>query len=43
LDSRVIHGLEGGKDKTEGIRSFLERRPANFKGRFPEDAQGAYP
>lgn len=43
LDSRIIHGLFGSKDNTEGVRSFLEKRPAIFTGQIPEDAPDGYP
>jgi len=43
LDSKIIHGLFGGKDNNEGIQSFFQKRAPNFQGKFPEDAPGAYP
>jgi len=43
LDSRVIHGIFGSKDNTEGVKSFFEKRPPNFQGQFPQDAPSAYP
>jgi enoyl-CoA hydratase/carnithine racemase len=43
LDSRVMHGMLGSKDNDEGVNAFLEKRPALFKGMFPEDAPAAYP
>ncbi|KAK3723196.1 hypothetical protein LTR37_001919 [Vermiconidia calcicola] len=43
LDSAVIYGLFGGKDNTEGVISFKEKRPAQFSATMQEDAPGAYP
>ena len=43
LDSRIIHGLFGSKDNNEGVRSFMEKRPANFSGQVPQDAPDSYP
>lgn len=43
LDSKVIHGLFGGKDNNEGIQSFFQKRAPNFQGKFPDDAPAAYP
>ncbi|KAK2730716.1 hypothetical protein FQN55_005607 [Onygenales sp. PD_40] len=45
LDSKVIYGLFGGKDNEEGVRSFLEKRKAEFKGSFSNkgDAPECYP
>ena len=33
LDSRIIHGLFGSTDNTEGVKSFFEKRPPS---EFPE-------
>jgi enoyl-CoA hydratase/carnithine racemase len=43
LDSRIIHGLFGGKDNTEGVQSFMQKRPAKFTGQIPQDAPDGYP
>jgi len=43
LDSKVIFGLFGSKDNDEGVRSFMEKRPASFQGKMPDDAPNAYP
>ena len=33
LEADLYHLLQTTEDRVEGIRSFLERRPAHFKGR----------
>ena len=43
LDSAVIYGLFGGKDNNEGVKSFMEKRPAQFAGTMQHDAPEAYP
>jgi enoyl-CoA hydratase/carnithine racemase len=43
LDSRVIHGLFGGRDKEEGVKSFFEKRAPKFEGTLEEDAPEYYP
>lgn len=45
LDSAVIYGLFGSRDNEEGIRSFLEKRPPEFKASFGNraDVPGVYP
>ena len=43
LDSKLIHGLFGGKDNNEGVSSFFEKRPPNFQGKFPDDAPASWP
>ena len=43
LDSRIIHELFGGKDNTEGVKSFKEKRAARFEGSVLRDAPGAWP
>lgn len=37
LDSKLIGGLGESADATEGVMSFLERRPANFPGQVSKD------
>jgi enoyl-CoA hydratase/carnithine racemase len=37
IDSRLIAGLDSNSDALEGVTSFLERRPAHFPGRVPDD------
>lgn len=39
LDSRVISGLFGGPDNTEGVKSFFEKRPPNFSGTMKQAPQ----
>lgn len=43
LDSAVIYSLFGGKDNTEGVQSFMEKRAANFTGSMVQDAPDMYP
>ena len=43
LDSSVIYGLFGGKDNVEGVKAFMEKRPANFSGSMQNDAPQIYP
>lgn len=42
LDSTVIYGLFGGKDNTEGVKSFMEKRAAKFEGTMQNDAPQSY-
>ncbi|MEU6130187.1 enoyl-CoA hydratase-related protein [Saccharopolyspora sp. NPDC047091] len=37
LDSRTIHHLGAGPDVAEGVRAFLEKRPADFPGSVSAD------
>jgi hypothetical protein len=43
LDSRMIHALGQSPDAYEGVSSFLEKRPAQFKGRVSTDLPQPYP
>jgi enoyl-CoA hydratase/carnithine racemase len=43
LDSRMIHALGQSADAYEGVQSFLEKRPAQFKGRVSTDLPQPYP
>lgn len=43
LDSRILIELFGGKDKLEGVSSFLEKREPRFEGNMLEHAPGAWP
>jgi enoyl-CoA hydratase/carnithine racemase len=43
LDSRIIYSLYDTPDQTEGVQSFLEKRPVNFTGTMENDAPQAYP
>ncbi|KAI9688321.1 MAG: hypothetical protein M1820_010266 [Bogoriella megaspora] len=43
LDSRILYELFSSADNKEGIKAFLEKRPANFIGTMDSDAPGAYP
>ncbi|KAM6529309.1 hypothetical protein FALCPG4_007450 [Fusarium falciforme] len=43
LDSRIIYELFGAADNIEGIKSFLEKRKAIFKGRVDHDIPQTYP
>jgi len=43
LDSLLMVQLYDGEDKKEGMQSFLEKRPVNFKGDFKAGTPGAVP
>jgi enoyl-CoA hydratase/carnithine racemase len=43
LDSRVFLSLAGARDNVEGINSFMEKRRAQFGGRFEREAVPFWP
>jgi len=43
LDSRVLYELLTSADNKEGVKSFLEKRPAQFSGTMENSAPAAYP
>ncbi len=44
LDSRVFLEVVGGRDNEEGVKSFVEKRKAEFAGGFDrEGLKGVYP
>ncbi|KAK4988489.1 hypothetical protein LTR50_003893 [Elasticomyces elasticus] len=43
LDSKILYELISGSDNKEGVKSFLEKRPARFTGTMEKDAPAAYP
>ncbi len=43
VDSRAIYRLSKGLDATEGVQSFLEKRPAVFPARVSADMPDFYP
>ncbi|KAF2820385.1 enoyl-CoA hydratase/isomeras-like protein [Ophiobolus disseminans] len=43
LDSRVIYELFGSPDNTEGVQSFLQKRPAKFTGTMDNTQVTGYP
>lgn len=43
LDSRVIYELFGSPDNTEGVQSFLQKRPAKFTGTMDNTKVTGYP
>ncbi|KAF1914262.1 enoyl-CoA hydratase/isomeras-like protein [Ampelomyces quisqualis] len=43
LDSRVIYELFGSPDNTEGVQSFLQKRPAKFTGSMENTKVTGYP
>ncbi|UGQ11224.1 crotonase/enoyl-CoA hydratase family protein [Yinghuangia sp. ASG 101] len=43
LDSRIMSQIGGGPDPTEGIESFLAKRPPKFPGRVSTDMPEIYP
>ncbi len=43
VESRIIHWIGGQADAREGVNSFLEKRPAQFKMRPSRDLPDFYP
>jgi enoyl-CoA hydratase/carnithine racemase len=43
ITSKLILEMFKSKDNAEGIKSFLEKRPAQFQGTVPKDAPTAWP
>lgn len=43
LDSKILLELFEGKDKLEGVRSFMEKREPRFEGTVPENAPSVWP
>ena len=43
IDSKAMAFTGGGADAREGIDSFLQKRPAQFKSRVSEDMPDFYP
>jgi enoyl-CoA hydratase/carnithine racemase len=43
LDSRITWEQFGSKDNEEGVRSFLEKRPAKFEATMSSDAPDTWP
>ena len=43
VDSKLLFDLFRGKDNAEGMKSFLEKRPARFMARMERDAPTAWP
>ena len=43
LDSRILIDLFNGKDKQEGVDSFLEKREPKFEGSMEKDAPSIWP
>lgn len=43
VDSRAIYRLSKGVDATEGVQSFLQKRPPAFPGRVSADMPDFYP
>jgi enoyl-CoA hydratase/carnithine racemase len=42
-DSRAVYSTGAGPDAREGVMSFLEKRPAQFKGRVSKDLPDIFP
>ncbi len=43
LESRLIASIPHNADAVEGVLSFLQKRPPDFRGRVPEDLPGFLP
>lgn len=43
LQSRILMDLFAGRDKKEGVESFLQKREARFTGTLDKDAPSAWP
>ena len=43
LDSRILYELFQSQDNKEGVKSFLEKRPAKFTGTMENTTVSAYP
>jgi enoyl-CoA hydratase/carnithine racemase len=43
LDSRIMSQIGGGPDPTEGVESFLAKRPPRFPGTVSGDMPPVYP
>jgi len=43
LDSRILYELFVSPDNKEGVKSFLEKRPAQFTGTMENSSPSAYP
>ena len=43
LDSRAVYHLGRGPDSKEGVEAFLEKRPAEFRGRVSSDMPEFFP
>lgn len=43
LESKLLYELFDSTDKKEGVRAFLEKRPAKFTGTMGADAPATWP
>jgi len=43
LTSKILMGVFAGRDRDEGVNSFMEKRKADFKGTMEKDAPDAWP